>query len=380
MNVELNGARLSTRHHNRKWCDWISILFRPWILIFYQFRHRQEIKEVKQFLKKKYISVRHRSSTEQLEFQLQHQHCQRCWLRGSECFYFEKHSDAFTKWSSLSRCWRLQFCSYLWEILDNLRNGFRNVLRAMSHPSIVPASYTEDNSTFLHFPQLLNAASQQFTPCVSLSCSTAPPALVGFGESVDTCWDHQLMFPDLPLQEGLQFVDVHLRDHGPRGDEHAEHRVDAVQRHAVQVCEHGLDVGPEQLQRWRFGLITGLHAVTALCVCVYLQLLLPLLWLGGGVGVSLLVTVDQHHASVHLLFRRARLHHAVAAPGLLPQHAVLLPQSQLPVHQLLRGAQLRTQLLQIPGAWPMTNREPVRSQLCWSDVETLKNFASSYIF
>lgn len=56
------------------------------------------------------------------------------------------------------------------------------------------------------------------------------------------------MLPDLPLQEGLQLIDVHLRDNGPRSDEHPEHRVDAVERHAVQVGQHGLDVGPEQLQ------------------------------------------------------------------------------------------------------------------------------------
>lgn len=75
--------------------------------------------------------------------------------------------------------------------------------------------------------------------------------LVGFRESVDTCRDHQLMLPDLPLQEGLQLVDVHLCDDGSGGDEHPKHRVDAVQRHAVQVGQHGLDVGPEELQRPR---------------------------------------------------------------------------------------------------------------------------------
>lgn len=56
------------------------------------------------------------------------------------------------------------------------------------------------------------------------------------------------MLPDLPLQESLQLVDVHLRDDRSRGDKHPEHGVDAVQRHAVQVGQHGLDVGPEQLQ------------------------------------------------------------------------------------------------------------------------------------
>ena len=57
------------------------------------------------------------------------------------------------------------------------------------------------------------------------------------------------MLPHLPLQEAFQLINVHLRDDGSRGDKHPEHGVDAVQRHAVQVSQHGLDVGPEQLQR-----------------------------------------------------------------------------------------------------------------------------------
>ena len=202
------------------------------------------------------------------------------------------------------------------------------------------------------------------------------PSSVGFGEPVDACRHHQLMLPDLPLQEGLQLVDVHLRDDGSRGDEHPQHGVDAVQRHAVQVCQHGLDVGPEQLQgqnrrvRFFFSHCASslLCVCVCVCVCVHLQLLLPLLWLGGGVGVSLLVAVDQHHASLHLLFGRARLHHVVASSRLLPQHAVLLPQSQLPVHQLLRGAQFHTELLQSPRTW-------------WStDSQVTANFTSTYIF
>lgn len=56
------------------------------------------------------------------------------------------------------------------------------------------------------------------------------------------------MLPDLLLQEGLQLVDVHLRDDGAGGHEHPQHGVDPLQGHAVQVGEHGLDVGPEELQ------------------------------------------------------------------------------------------------------------------------------------
>lgn len=81
-----------------------------------------------------------------------------------------------------------------------------------------------------------------------------------------------------------------------------------------------------------------------------LQLLLPLLRLGGGVGVALLVAVDQHHAAVQPVARGARLHDDVAAGRLLPQDALLLPQRQLPVQQLLGGAQLQAQLLQGPRA------------------------------
>lgn len=88
---------------------------------------------------------------------------------------------------------------------------------------------------------------------------------VGLGESVDACGHHQLMLPDLPLQESLQLVDVHLRDDGPRGHEHPQHGVDAVQRHAVQVGQHGLDVGPEQLWRQE-GAWSRLVQVTE-CVC-----------------------------------------------------------------------------------------------------------------
>ena len=76
----------------------------------------------------------------------------------------------------------------------------------------------------------------------------APPPSVGLGQSVNAGGDHQLMLPDLPLQEGLQLVHVHLRDDGSRGDEHPEHGVDPVQCHTVQVGQHGLDVGPEQLE------------------------------------------------------------------------------------------------------------------------------------
>lgn len=202
--------------------------------------------------------------------------------------------------------------------------------------------------------------------------SPAPPLSVGFGESVDTCRDHQLVIPDLPLQEGLQLVDVHLRDNRPRGNKHAEHRMDAVQRHAVQVCQHGLNVSPEQLRKQRTGAAIGclLHCVcvwVSVCVCVclwvsvrqilHLQLLLPLLWLGGGVGVSLLIAVNQHHASLNLLFGWARLHHTETPRCLLSQHAVLLPQCQLSVHELLWGAQFRTELLH--GPWTCRLTKPV---------------------
>lgn len=82
----------------------------------------------------------------------------------------------------------------------------------------------------------------------------------------------------------------------------------------------------------------------------HLQLLLPLLGLGGGVGVPLLVTVDEHPPPLQLLHGGAHLHHIVAPPRLLPQDALLLPQGQLPVDQLLGGPQLSAQLLQRPGA------------------------------
>lgn len=57
------------------------------------------------------------------------------------------------------------------------------------------------------------------------------------------------MLADFALQEGLQLVDVHFSDHGPRGHEHPQHGVDALQWHAVQVGQHGVDVGPEELRR-----------------------------------------------------------------------------------------------------------------------------------
>ena len=68
------------------------------------------------------------------------------------------------------------------------------------------------------------------------------------------------MLPDLPLQEGLQLIDIHLCNDGSRGDEHPQHGVDSVQGHAVQVGQHGLDVGPEQLRRQTQSVLRGFLA------------------------------------------------------------------------------------------------------------------------
>lgn len=91
-----------------------------------------------------------------------------------------------------------------------------------------------------HIPTHLNAAQSS----------------VGFGQPVDVAGHYELMVPDLPLQERLQLVHVHLRDDGSRSDEHPQHGVYAFQCHGVQVGEHGLDVDPEQLQRQRPSVLT----------------------------------------------------------------------------------------------------------------------------
>lgn len=104
----------------------------------------------------------------------------------------------------------------------------------------------------LHNKVIFIAATSTFSTAVTLSLSPLappPPTSVCFGEPVDASRHQQLMLPHLPLQEAFQLINVHLRDDGSRGDEHPEHGVDAVQCHAVQVSQHGLDVGPEQLQR-----------------------------------------------------------------------------------------------------------------------------------
>lgn len=98
---------------------------------------------------------------------------------------------------------------------------------------------------------LLHAEREQERPTPPLPLPLPlplPRPSVGLGEAVDAGRHDELMLADLALQEGLQLVDVHLGHHGPRGHEHPQHGVDALQRHAVQVGQHGVDVGPEELQ------------------------------------------------------------------------------------------------------------------------------------
>lgn len=66
----------------------------------------------------------------------------------------------------------------------------------------------------------MNAALKERETHVQLPNPHSSPS-VGLGEPVDAGRHHQLVLPDLLLQEGLQLVDVHLRDDGARGHEHA---------------------------------------------------------------------------------------------------------------------------------------------------------------
>lgn len=99
-------------------------------------------------------------------------------------------------------------------------------------------------------------------------------SVVGLGQPVDSSGDDELVVPDLPLQKGLQLVDVHLGQNGPGGAKHPQHGVDALQGHAVQVRQHGLDVGPEELRQKHTGPSTrethacpiyGLHPFSVKC-------------------------------------------------------------------------------------------------------------------
>lgn len=78
-----------------------------------------------------------------------------------------------------------------------------------------------------------------------------PSLLSSFGQSVHSGWDDQLVISHFFLQESLQLVDVHLSDTGPRSHKHTQHGVNPLQGHALQIGQHGLNVGPEQLNQNR---------------------------------------------------------------------------------------------------------------------------------
>lgn len=78
-----------------------------------------------------------------------------------------------------------------------------------------------------------------------------PSLLSSFWQSVHSSWDDQLVISYFFLKESLQLIDIHLGDAWPRGHKHAQHGVNPLQGHALQVGQHGLNVSPKQLKQNR---------------------------------------------------------------------------------------------------------------------------------
>lgn len=108
------------------------------------------------------------------------------------------------------------------------------------------------------------------------------------GQAVDASCIDELLVAHLPLQEALELLQVDLGQCRPGHHEHAQHAVNALQREALQVGQHGLDVRPEELGRQQPGwLSAGLPSSNShtgsrqAASPTYQQFLLLLVGLGG---------------------------------------------------------------------------------------------------